>query len=171
MLVTTVTLFAIGVASVAALEWTNPGTLGDRPPGEKATLTLFQGVTPRTAGFQTVDYSQMSEPSLLVQIGLMFIGTAPTSTGGGIKVTTVALIFLILLAQFRGHQEMTAFGRRLPRELLGRALALISFASALILGTTLVLVISDGLSMLPALFEVILAFRTVGLTLNVTPGL
>ena len=62
-------------------------------------MSLFQGVTPRTAGFSTVDYAQMREPTLFLQIALMFVGTAPSSTGGGVKVTTLALLVLVLLAQ------------------------------------------------------------------------
>jgi trk system potassium uptake protein len=115
VIVTSVVLVLVGVLSVALLEWTNPATLGGNPIGTRLWMSLFQGVTPRTADFSTVDYSQMYESTLFVQIGLMFIGTAPASTGGGIKVTTIALLVLVLLAQARGQEEASAFGRRVPR--------------------------------------------------------
>lgn len=83
VLVTSATLVLIGVLSVAFLEWANPATLGGEPTATRLWESLFQGVTPRTAGFSTVDYAQMHESTLFLQIGLMFIGTAPASTGGG----------------------------------------------------------------------------------------
>jgi trk system potassium uptake protein TrkH len=110
VIVTSAVLILVGVLSVALLEWTNPATLGGNPLGTRLWMALFQGVTPRTAGFSTVDYSQMYESTLFVQIGLMFVGTAPASTGGGIKVTTIALLVLVLLAQARGQEEVSAFG-------------------------------------------------------------
>jgi trk system potassium uptake protein len=103
VLITTAVLLVLGILSVALLEWTNPRTLGGEPLGTKVLMSMFQGVTPRTAGFTTVTYSDMQEPTLAVQIALMFIGTAPVSTGGGIKVTTLALIFLIFASQIRAR--------------------------------------------------------------------
>jgi trk system potassium uptake protein len=134
-------------------------------------MSLFQGVTPRTAGFQTVSYPEMREPTLVVQTVLMFIGTAPTSTGGGIKVTTLALVVLVVVAQVRGQDRITLFWRTLPRPLIARALSILALASLLVLLSTLALMISDGLALLPALFEVTSAFGTVGLSLDVTPNL
>lgn len=171
VLVTTGILFALGILSVALLEWTNPRTLGDEPLGTRVLESVFQGVTPRTAGFATVDYTEMREPTIFVQIALMFIGVAPVSTGGGIKVTTVALVFLILLSQVRGQDEVAAFGRRIPRSLIAKSLALLSLSAVLVFGATLALMVSDGLGLTPALFEVASAFGTVGLSLNVTPEL
>lgn len=171
VLITTAALIAVGVLSVALLEWTNAATLGGEPTGTRTLMSLLQGVSPRTAGFSTVDYVEMREPTLLVQIGLMFIGAAPTSTGGGVRVTTIALLFLVVLSQVRGQEEVSAFGRRLPRGLIQRAFALLSLASLLVLSATLALMISDGLDLLPALFEITSAFGTVGLSLDVTTGL
>jgi trk system potassium uptake protein len=171
VLITSAVLVVVGVLSVALLEWTNPGTLGGQPLSTKAAMSLFQGVTPRTAGFQTVNYPAMREPTLLVQVVLMFIGTAPTSTGGGIKVTTLALVALIVVAQVRGQDRITLFWRTLPRPLVSRALSVLTLAVLLVLLSSLALMVSDGLELLPALFEVTSAFGTVGLTLDVTPHL
>jgi trk system potassium uptake protein len=171
VLITSAALVIVGVLSVASFEWTNPNTLGGQSFGTKAAMSLFQGVTPRTAGFQTVSYPEMREPTLLVQVVLMFIGTAPTSTGGGIKVTTLALVVLIVVAQVRGQDRITLFWRTLPDPLVARALSVLALASLLVLTSTLALMISDGLDLLPALFEVTSAFGTVGLTLDQTPHL
>jgi len=171
VLITSAVLVVIGVLSVAIMEWTNPHTLGGEPVSTKAAMSLFQGVTPRTAGFQTVNYPQMREPTLVVQVVLMFVGTAPTSTGGGIKVTTLALVVLIVVAQVRGQERITLFWRTLPRTLVSRALSVLAAASLLVLLSTLALMVSDGLELLPALFEVTSAFGTVGLSLDVTPYL
>jgi trk system potassium uptake protein len=171
VLITSSALVVVGVLSVAVMEWTNPHTLGGESMSTKAAMSLFQGVTPRTAGFQTVSYPEMREPTLVVQTVLMFIGTAPTSTGGGIKVTTLALVVLIVVAQVRGLDRITLFWRTLPRPLISRALSILAMASLLVLLSTLALMVSDGLELLPALFEVTSAFGTVGLSLDVTPHL
>jgi trk system potassium uptake protein len=171
VLIVTGVLLAFGILTVALLEWTNPRTLGGEPLGTKILMSLFQGVTPRTAGFATVTYSDMRDPTLMTQIALMFIGTAPISTGGGIKVTTVALLFLILLAQLRGHDEVTAFGRRIPGSLIAKTVTVMTLSTLLVVGTTLALMISDSVSFLTALFEVTSAFGTVGLSLGPGYGL
>jgi trk system potassium uptake protein len=171
VLITSAALVIVGVLSVAFFEWTNPNTLGGQSLSTKAAMSLFQGVTPRTAGFQTLSYPEMREPTLLAQVVLMFIGTAPTSTGGGIKVTTLALVALIVVAQVRGQDRITLFWRTLPLPLVSRALSVLALASLLVLTSTLALMISDGLELLPALFEVTSAFGTVGLTLDTTPRL
>jgi trk system potassium uptake protein len=101
----------------------------------------------------------------------MFIGTAPTSTGGGVKVTTVALVFLIVLTQIRGQDRITLFWRELPRQLVSKALAVLALSTVLITVGTLTLMISDKLELLPALFEITSAFGTTGLSLDVTPDL
>jgi trk system potassium uptake protein len=171
VLVTTAALLLIGVLSVALLEWENPATLGGEPLGTRFLMSLFQGVTPRTAGFATVSYPEMNETTLFLQIGLMFIGTAPTSTGGGIKVTTLALLVLVVVAQVRGQEEISAYGRRVPRQIAQKTLAVLSLSALLVVTATVALMVSDNLALLPAIFEITSAFGTVGLTLNVTPQL
>lgn len=171
VLLTTGVLLVVGVASVAALEWTNPRTLGGQPFDTRVLMSLFQGVTPRTAGFATVTYSEMRDPTLAIQALLMFIGTAPVSTGGGIKVTTLALVFLIFLSQVRGQEEVTAFRRRIPRSLIAKSLTVLSLSFILVGGASLALMISDEVRFLPALFEISSAFGTVGLSLGPGYGL
>jgi trk system potassium uptake protein len=164
-------LVVVGVLSVALMEWGNPATLGGEPTSTRAAMSVFQGITPRTAGFATVDYAQMRDPTLVVQALLMFIGTAPTSTGGGVKVTTVALVFLIVVSQVRGQDRITLFWRELPRALVAKALAVLALSTILIVVGTLAIMVSDDLALLPALFEITSAFGTTGLSLDVTPQL
>ncbi len=164
-------LVVVGVLSVALMEWGNPATLGGEPTSTRAAMSVFQGITPRTAGFATVDYAQMRDPTLVVQALLMFIGTAPTSTGGGVKVTTVALVFLIVVSQVRGQDRITLFWRELPRALVAKALAVLALSTILVVVGTLAIMVSDDLALLPALFEITSAFGTTGLSLDVTPQL
>ena len=171
VLVTIAALILIGASSVATIEWTNPATLGSEPVGTRLWMSLFQGVTPRTAGFSTVDYEQMRESSLFVQIGLMFIGAAPASTGGGVRVTTLALLVLVVLTLVRGQEEVSAFGHRVPRPLIQKALAVLSASALLVILATLAIMISDGLRLVPTIFEITSAFGTVGLSMNLSQGL
>lgn len=171
VLITTGILFALGIASVALLEWNNDLTLGGEPFSTKVLMSILQGVTPRTAGFTTVDYAEMRDPTLAFQAALMFIGTAPVSTGGGIKVTTIALAFLILLAQVRGQTEVAAFGRRVPPSLISKVVTIFVLSTMLVAGGAMALMISDGVPFFPAVFEAISAFATVGLSLGEAPGL
>ncbi len=101
----------------------------------------------------------------------MFIGTAPASTGGGVRVTTVALLVLVLLAQARGQEDVSAFGRRVPRGLIQKVLAVLSISALVVVAATLAIMVSDGLRLVPAIFEVTSAFGTVGLSLNVSQEL
>ena len=171
VLIVTGVLLLVGILSVALLEWTNPRTLGGEPLGTKVLMSLFQGVTPRTAGFATVTYSEMRDPTLAIQAVLMFIGTAPVSTGGGIKVTTVALLFLIILAQVRGQEEVRAFGRKIPRSLIAKSVTVMTLSTLLVFGAALALMISDDVPAFTALFEVASGFGTVGLSLGPGYGL
>ncbi|CAN5132033.1 TrkH family potassium uptake protein [soil metagenome] len=168
VLIPTAVLVVIGVLSVAALEWTNPATLGGEPLGTKILESLFQGTTPRTGGFATVNYEDLRESTLAIQIVLMFIGVAPASTGGGIKVTTVAIIFLILLSQVRGQEDVSAFGRRIPRSFIARSLSISALTALLVVSGAVALIVSDGLRLLPAVFEVTSALGTVGLSIDDT---
>jgi trk system potassium uptake protein TrkH len=171
VLITSAALVLIGVLSVAFLEWTNPATLGGEPTATRLWESLFQGVTPRTAGFSTVDYAQMRESTLFLQIGLMFIGTAPASTGGGVKVTTLALMVLLLLAQVRGQEDVSAFGRRISRQLIQKVLVVLSISALVVILAALAIMVSDGLRLVPAIFEVTSAFGTVGLSMQVSQEL
>jgi Trk-type K+ transport system membrane component len=164
-------LLTVGFATVLGFEWDNASTLGALDTPGKLLAAFFQGVNPRTAGFNTVDYAQMNDDTLLFQDVLMFIGTGSASTGGGIKVTTFALLLLMVWTEIRGDPEVNVFGRRISaaaqRQALGVALIAL-FAVAL---CTLVLVASSDATVAQSIFESTSAFGTVGLSTGITGGL
>ncbi len=170
-LTTTLSLFLVGAMAVLGLEWTNPDTLGDLAIGDKLTASWFQGVTPRTAGFNSLDYGALREGTLLVTIVLMFIGASSGSTGGGIKVTTFALLGYAIWAEVRGSREVEAFHRRLPGTAQRQALAVALIGVAAVVAGTLALVTVSGLDLTSGLFETTSAFSTVGLSTGVTDTL
>ncbi len=170
-LLTTFSLFAVGAVAVLVLEWSNPDTLGALPVGDKLLSSWFQGITPRTAGFNSVDYGGLREGTLLVTIVLMFIGAASGSTGGGIKVTTFAVLGYAIWAEVRGSREVEAFRRRLPGPVQRQALAVALIGVAAVVSGTLALVTLSGLDLTSGLFEATSAFSTVGLTTGVTDTL
>ena len=127
-------------------EWTNPATLGRLDTFDKFLAGWFQGVTPRTAGFNTVDIGGMNEPTLLVITMLMFIGAGPASTAGGIKVTTFAVLGFVLWSEVRGNTDMNVFRRRLPANLIRQALTVALLAIGLVVGATLALMSAEDLA-------------------------
>lgn len=165
-------LLAIGTVVIYLLERTNPDTLGGLPWGSRLLASFFQAVTPRTAGFNTLDIGRMTPASQVFTIILMFIGASPSSTGGGIKTTTFAVLFLAVLAVSRGGEEVTAFKRRLSTGVVYRALALTSISMAVIILVSAALTITEpGRSFLALVYETTSAFGTVGLSTGITPGL
>ena len=139
--------------------------------GERFWAALFQAVTPRTAGFNTVDLSQMTPPSQLVTIALMLVGGSPGSTAGGFKTTTLAVLLLTTAAVFRRRDTAHCFGRRLQDEAVHNAMAL--FVIYLLLAVTggILICCIDGIPLMGALFESSSAVATVGLSLGYTGGL
>ena len=170
-LLTTVALVLFGTAVVTVFEWTNPATLGSLDDVDKLMAGWFQGVTPRTAGFNTVDIGGMNEPTQLVITTLMFIGAGPASTAGGIKVTTFAVLAFVLWSEVRGNPDVNAFGRRLPSGLIRQALTVALLSIGVVVGSTLVLMSVEDVDLSPALFEVTSAFGTVGLSTGITSSL
>jgi trk system potassium uptake protein TrkH len=168
------TVLLIGVATVLllALEWTNPRTLGALPGPVKVMAALFQAITPRTAGFNTVDYAGMHQATLLVTILLMFIGGNPGSTAGGIKTVTFFVLVGSAWSLSRGRGELQLFNRRVPVQTAVRA-GVITLSSFMVVSTGLiVLSLTDGeLGLLRLAFETFSAFGTVGLSMGITADL
>jgi potassium uptake TrkH family protein len=139
----------------------------------KITNAAFGSVTPRTAGFNVIDYSQMTVPSLLFVIFLMWVGASPVSTGGGIKTSTFALATLNIYATARGKSRIQIFGRRFTAESTSRAFAIL-YISLIIIGTAILMMLifePKDTPLLNVVFECFSAFSTVGLSLNFTPTL
>lgn len=139
--------------------------------GERALASFFQSVTPRTAGFNTVDLTRLSAPSLLLVIALMLIGGSPGSTAGGFKTTTLSTLLMGARAVFRRRQDVQAFGRRLPDDVLRGAASLMILYAILFASGGMLICLMDGVSLKAALFESASALGTVGLSLGITPQL
>ncbi len=164
----TLALLVVGPVMVLAFEWRNPGTLGPLGWSDKLVNGWFQGVTPRTAGFNTVDIGAMNETTLLGTSVLMFIGAGPASTSGGIKVTTFAVLAYVIWAEIRGERDVNVFRRRLPTPMIRQALAIALLSVGFVVASSLFLMTSDGLDLIDALFESTSAFGTVGLSTGIT---
>lgn len=169
--VTTV-LIAIGTAFFFLVEYSNPDTLGSLSLLEKLQAALFQSVTPRTAGFNTLPTDKLTMSSLLMTMVLMFIGGSPASTAGGIKTTTFGLILFNIGSVISGYEETVMFKRRVSQILISRALALMSLALALVIMVTMILSFNErDMGFMALLFETVSAFGTVGLSTGITPML
>ena len=138
---------------------------------EKVQASWFQSATPRTAGFNTVNLSQLSEPGKLITLLLMLIGGSPGSTAGGFKTTTLMVLLLAARAVFRRKESMQSFGRRIPADILRNAAAIFFLYLVLFLTGGVLICCIDGVPLLDALFETASAIGTVGLTVGITPTL
>lgn len=171
VLVTTGALLVGGALFFYFTEYNNPATLGRLSPGGKVLAAMFMSVTPRTAGFNTVDQAGMRTSSALMTSVLMFIGGSPGSTAGGIKTTTFAAILLNILSIIKGRQDTEAFHKKIPASVMKKAFSLATIGVLWVTIVTLILTFSNKVSLMQALFETCSAFGTVGLTLGITPGL
>ncbi|MEA1914344.1 MAG: TrkH family potassium uptake protein [Campylobacterota bacterium] len=178
VLVMTIILIFTGALLFFALESKN--SIENMPWQTKILTSLFQSVTTRTAGFNTIDISLLSNPSLFIIIIFMFIGASPASCGGGIKITTFAILFALIRARFRNQDDVNLFYRRIPSESVSKAISITFFSAVVVLLCTMLLLITElaglshyesrGLS-IELLFEVTSAFATVGLSAGATPDL
>lgn len=164
----TAVLLVIGPAFVLIAEWNNDLTLGNMSIFDKLLTSWFQGASPRTAGFNTIELGGLREPTMNVMTGLMFIGAGSASTAGGIKVTTFAILGFAMWAEVRGDEDVNVFRRRLPNTMPRQALtvALLSVGIVFISATTLTGL--SGISFTKTLFEATSAFGTVGLSTGIT---
>jgi trk system potassium uptake protein TrkH len=132
----------------------------------------FQSVTPRTAGFNTIDYGKMTETGLFITIGLMFIGTNPGGTGGGIKTTTLRILISCTRTILQGKEEVSLFQRQVPLSLILKAIGvLVGSVIAVVIATTLISITDPKFEFIQILFEVVSAFATVGLSTGITASL
>ena len=164
----TVILIASGTLAVLISEYNNPGTIGNMTFPQKLQASLFQSVTTRTAGFATVPQENLTAPSALVSMLLMFIGGSPVGTAGGIKTVTVAVILACAFAAVKQKDEVTLFGRNLSKQAVKKAtgVAVMSFMIAFISGA-LLSAVSRG-DVIDSLYESVSACATVGLSRNFT---
>lgn len=172
VLTTYISLLLGGMVFNLLAEWSNPDTLGGLPVWEKLLAALFQSVTLRTAGFNTIDQAALLPATKLVNCLLMFIGAAPASTGGGVKVTTVAVLFLLVRMVARGESNINVFHRRLDRTLVQRAVAIAMIAVTIVFVDVIALsLMQPQADMMDILYECASAMGTVGISAIGTPTL
>ncbi len=178
VLITTAILILGGAALFFLFE--SRHIMRDMPFSTKILVSFFQSITPRTAGFNTVDIGLLTNDTILLMIILMFIGASPGSTGGGVKTTSAALLALLLFTRFKGTEQVNVFNRTIPPETITRTIFII-FASAFsisIITSFLLFAAPSGVTpgdtrhfFVEYLFETVSAFGTVGLSMGVTPRL
>jgi potassium uptake TrkH family protein len=167
---TSIALILVGAVAFYLLERNN--TLKDMTVFEWITASFFQSVTARTAGFNSVDFSKLGQPVLLVIIVLMYIGASPGSTGGGIKTTTFLALFKSASATIRGKKNIEVFKHTLSFDTIDKAYSIALFSFVLIIVSTFFLSITEqNFSFMSLLFEEVSAFGTVGLSVGITPYL
>jgi trk system potassium uptake protein len=164
---TSTTLFLLGAGTIAFLmtEFTNSATLAPLDATHKLLAAFFQSVTPRTAGFNTIDISKMTTTGLVVTIVLMFIGASPGGTGGGIKTTTFRVLASCTSAVLQGKEEVLCFQRQIPIALILKAVAVALGSAVTVVVSTICLTLTDpSQNFIHLFYEVVSAFATVGLS-------
>lgn len=170
--ITTAALLLGGMSLFFIFEYNNPGTIGHMGLGDRLMTSFFMSTTTRTAGFATVNMYNLHTNTKLIMCLLMFIGGSPSSTAGGIKTVTFALVILTLHSVYRGRDEIYVLGRRIRKRTVLRAFSVFALGlTACVIGI-MVMTVSDPSVALPNnMIEIFSAFGTVGLSANVTPGL
>lgn len=172
-LVITITIFLILASSIVffILEHNNAATMGKLSLKGKILASLFQSVTSRTAGFNTIPQDSMRTASIFTTLILMFIGASPGGTGGGIKTSTFGVILFTVISIINGREDTEIYKRRIPKFVVYRSLAIVFISMLIVMGTTAVLSIVQDADFMTLLFESTSAFATVGLSLGLTPHL
>jgi Trk-type K+ transport system membrane component len=167
-IVTFALLLAAGWVLYFVLEAGNPHTMGPRGAGDAVFQSLFMSVMARSGGFSVVDIHQLHQSSLLLTDMLMFVGGGSASTAGGIKVTTLAVLFLAALAEARGVDSMEAFRRRIPTDVLRVAVSVVLWGATIVAVATVTVLAITKDTLDHVLFDVISAFATCGLSTGLT---
>jgi trk system potassium uptake protein TrkH len=171
VLVTTAILVVSGFIFFMALEYSNTETLQPLSLKGKVLASMFQSITPRTAGFNTLSLPDLTNASKLITMVLMFIGGSPGSTAGGIKTTTAGVLLFAVISVLRGCKDVNVFKKRLEIEIIIRSLAIVLLSLFVIISTTIVLSVFENATLFEYLFESTSAFGTVGLSMGITPTL
>ena len=165
----TVILILFGFVSVLVFESGNEATLASLPASQRFTAALFQSVTTRTAGFASLDLASMRDVTKILMLFLMFIGAGSGSTGGGIKITTFAVLVMTVVSVLRNHGETVMFSRRVEHKTVTKSLSVAALGLLVVFLVSCVLVMDGNAGNgINALFEAVSAFATVGLSVGVT---
>ena len=160
-----------GTICIFAAEYGNPATIGNMDFFGKLRNSLFQSVTFRTAGFASIPQEKLTDISCLVGYLLMFIGGSPVGTAGGIKTVTAFLVFMNVLSYMKQKKESVVFHRRVPEELMRKAAAVAFVSLGAVFLMTILLLSRGGIPLTDAMYEVVSALATVGLSRGLTPAL
>lgn len=171
VLISTAVLIFAGTVALWLLEHNNIDTIANLSGLDQWMACMFQSVTSRTAGFNTLPIEKLTDSSLLFLIMLMFIGASPTSTGGGIKTTTFVVVLLTVWSLLHEKSDIVIFNRRISKKAVNKAFAIFILALFLILVVTLLISGIDNIPVIQVLFEVVSAFGTVGLSVGITRDL
>ncbi|MBP2215493.1 TrkH family potassium uptake protein [Arthrobacter sp. CAN_C5] len=166
-----VILLVLGALAWGAMEWSNDRTIGAFSGSDKVIHALFASVMTRSGGFNLVDQSEMGSATMLLTDALMFAGGGSASTAGGIKVTTIAVMFLAIVAEARGNSDVKAYGRKIPEGVMRVAISVIFMGATLVLVGCGILLWMTEEDLNRVLFEVISAFATCGLSTNLSAEL
>lgn len=170
-LFTTFILIFSGAFLILIFEYNNPKTLSDYTFLQKIEVAIFQSVTTRTAGFATLPQENLTNPSSIVCLLLMFIGGSPVGTAGGIKTVTFTVLVASAIASIRGKSDTEIFGRSLTKQIVSKALAVTTMSFAIVFTSTVLLSAVTNAPALDILYETVSATATVGLTKNLTSAL
>lgn len=171
VLTVTIILISVGTILIFILERNNYTTLKFLSAKEKILVSIFQAVTPRTAGFSTINIGYLNLPTMLLIMLFMFIGASPGGTGGGIKTSTFAIIVMNIRNTIKGREGVTIFDRCLETTTIKKAYLILTASMFLIFLSTFLLSITEKFGLINIIFEVISAFGTVGLSTGITPDL
>lgn len=170
VLTTTFFLLIIPAIFLFIFEFGRP-VWNDMPVNTRLLASIFQSVSPRTAGFNTVDLNTLSPHAKLLTIILMIIGGSPGSTAGGIKTTTFALAFLCIRSAFQNQENIQCYKRRIPYDILRNAIAILTLYLTMFLSATFLICCLEGIPLMESAFETSSAIATVGLSLGITATL
>ncbi|MCU7557873.1 TrkH family potassium uptake protein [Macrococcus capreoli] len=172
MLIGTLLVNTIATLTIFLLEYSNKATLGGHSTFDQFQMAYFQAITTRTAGFNTVDIGALTTPTIMIMMLLMFIGGGPTSTAGGIKLTTAVVILFGSLSFVKHREHLSLFKRTIDNRFLFKSLAVAVLSTGFCFTIVFALVLAEPkMPFLALLFEVISAFGTVGLTMGITAKL
>lgn len=168
----TLVLIILGAAVIFFNEYNNPHTLGGLPLPQKVLAAFFQSIACRSVGFNSIDITQLNISTKLVMYALMFIGAAPGSTGGGIKITTFTVLIMTVIAVIKNRNETVIFHRRVDHKVVYKSLAIAILSICIIIISSSILVIDNPqITTTDGIVEAFSAFCTVGISNGITPGL
>lgn len=171
VIATTVVLLAVGTVAFYVFEYANPLTMQGLSFSDRLKVSFFQSVTTRTAGFATIPQQNLTNASAVVSLLLMFIGGSPVGTAGGVKTSTITVLFLSAMATIKGEDDVNLFHRTIKKQAINKAVAVVSISFMTLLTSTILLSALTNADILDVIYETVSATATVGLTRNFTPSL